>query len=89
MKIVINACYGGFGLSLEAMSYLSERGYKESEYDIERNDPRLIECVETLGKKTNGNYASLKVIEIPDGTEWELQEYDGRESVHEKHKSWS
>lgn len=30
-----------------------------------------------------------QAVEIPDGIEWELDEYDGLESVHECHRSWS
>jgi len=55
----------------------------------DRTDPVLIRVVEELGISANGSCASLKVIEIPDGTDWEIDEYDGSESVHEKHESWS
>ena len=57
--------------------------------DIDRTDPLLIECVETLGKEANGACAYLKVIEIPDGIDYEVSEYDGLESVEERHRSWS
>ena len=29
-----------------------------------------------------------KIIEIPDDIEWEIDNYDGIESIHEKHRSW-
>lgn len=55
---------------------------------IERNDPCLVEVVEKLGEKANGRFAELIVVEIPDGIEWEITEYDGWESVEEVHQSW-
>lgn len=56
--------------------------------NIERNDPTLVEVVESLGKKANGDYAHLIVVEIPDDIDWDIEEYDGWESVVEKHRSW-
>ena len=92
MKIVINSDFGGFSLSEAAYEYLGLEwdgyGYKYSEYD-KRADHKLVECVERLGEAAaSGRYASLKVIEIPDGIEYEIQSYDGLESVHEKHRVW-
>jgi hypothetical protein len=54
----------------------------------DRTDPNLIAAVETLKEKANGLLASLRVIEIPDGIEYEIDEYDGMESIAEKHRSW-
>lgn len=59
-----------------------------SYYDIERDDGFLIEVCETLGDAANGRYAKLKVVEIPDDTKWELCNYDGREWIAEKHRTW-
>lgn len=56
--------------------------------DIKRNDPILVSIIENMGKKANGRYAELKVIEIPDGVDWEISEYDGHETIEEKHRSW-
>lgn len=81
MKIVINKCFGGFGLSEKAREIL---GIDNSfdEYQIDRNDPKLIEVVETLGDEANGRCARLRVVNIPDdATDWELDEYDGAEEV--------
>jgi len=61
---------------------------KISQYDIKRDDPHLIKVVEELGEKANGRFANLKVVEIPDDVEWEIDEYDGEEIIHEKHRSW-
>ena len=30
-----------------------------------------------------------KIVEIPDGVQWEITEYDGKECIKEKHRSWS
>jgi hypothetical protein len=60
-----------------------------SQYDIVRDDPDLVQVVELLGEQSWGNFASLKVVEIPDGTNWYIHEYDGIESIHEVHQSWS
>jgi len=143
MKIVINKCFGGFGLSYEAvMLYAKLKGismyaFKEkrnpngslidfnkknryelynpkkdkkpfvihystkplkngdyqkdtyfSETEIRRNDPILVQVVEKLGEKANGSCAALKIVEIPNNVEWEIEEYDGFEHIAEKHKIW-
>ena len=149
MKVVINECFGGFGLSDEAYEELirlgipvrkyeeQERDEKglwlknknnegevifdreltlkgESDYDEgyweakesgkesrifqrywetwiddKRDDPRLVKVAEKLGERANGGFAELKVVEIPDGIDWEIDEYDGLETVEECHRSWS
>ena len=91
MKIVINTCYGGFTLSKEAYDFLG-LDYDDREYDYEddfnRDDPRLIECVELLGGAAAGNFAKLKIVEIPDDVKWRIEEYDGKEKVVEIHRVW-
>jgi len=54
----------------------------------DRTDPLLIQVVEELGEKADGDCAELKIIEIPDFIEYYIREYDGNESVEEKHRSW-
>ncbi|NII54362.1 hypothetical protein [Luteibacter sp. SG786] len=56
--------------------------------DIERDDPLLIRVVRELGDKASGQYAALKIVEIPDGIQWEIDEYDGHETVAEVHRTW-
>ena len=56
--------------------------------DIKRDDPKLIQVVEELGEKANGPCAELSIVEIPDGVKWEIDEYDGNETIHEVHRSW-
>ncbi len=91
MKVVINSCYGGFGLSKKAYEFLGipwdGYGYSHSSYD-ERSDPKLVDCVEKLGESANGRFANLLVVEIPDDVEWHIEEYDGIESIHENHRVW-
>ena len=132
MKIVINNCHGGFGLSDEAIErYIDLRGlalfkdfnstwktnsyytvpvadYKKayeqdvkeggyyksndlywSERNIERNDPLLVQVVEEMGDNADGQFSSLKVVDIPDDVEWQIEDYDGAEWVAEKHRTWS
>lgn len=145
MKVIINKCYGGFGISPKALLELIKRGagcvekltlYKfycgntkredckeyiekqkssflpfiegydshhmftalqkdgyiyhlESKYESDtRTDPILIQVVEELGEEANSPYAELKIVEIPDDIDWEIDEYDGRESISEAHRSW-
>jgi len=44
--------------------------------------------VEELGEKANGQCADLKIVEIPDDVEYEIEEYDGVEWVAENHRTW-
>lgn len=83
-RIVINECYGGFSLSEAASKELGAHAHR----DIGRDDPRLVEIVERLGKEANGRFADLTVVEIPAGVKWHVHEYDGLEAVHEEHRTW-
>ena len=56
--------------------------------DILRVDKDCIDVVEELGKEANTRVSSLQVIEIPDDLKYEIDDYDGIESVHEIHRSW-
>jgi hypothetical protein len=91
MKIAINTCYGGFGLSKEALSLFNERSGTTITYenDIARNNPILVEIVEQLGAAAKGDFAELKVVEIPDDVQWQIEEYDGKEWIAEKHRTWN
>ena len=97
-KIVINACFGGFGLSDEAIAMLRERkgiaaGERTTYADeLGRDDADLIAVVEALGtKKASGRYANLKVVEVPMWLQekgWHIEEYDGSEHIAEDHQTW-
>lgn len=90
MKVVINKCYGGFGLSEAALAlYNKLSGKTLSIYDEPpRNDAILVKVVEELKSEAYGNYAKLKVVEIPDDVKFEIEEYDGMEWVAEVHRTW-
>lgn len=49
--------------------------------DIERDDPALVQTVEELGDLANGQCAKLAIEEVPAGTLYRIDEYDGNESV--------
>lgn len=79
MQIVLNECWGGFSLSQKACAIL---GLPSPYSNIRRTDPRLIQCVQTLGSEVNGRNAELNIINIPDDvTDWEINEYDGMETL--------
>jgi len=143
MKVVINACHGGFSLSHEALIRGIEKGanfietveakdwyitdkdpmaaylktvadcievrdgflapvvgsllYKQGKiyhvidyYDIMfRSHPILLEIIHELGiVDAAGDYAQLKIVEVPDGVDLQIDEYDGKEWVAEKHRTW-
>lgn len=57
--------------------------------DIARDDPLFLQVIDELGlEETSGELAELAVVEIPDGVEWVIGEYDGMEQVEEAHRSW-
>ena len=136
-KIVLNGCYGGFGLSYEAMYlYLMTKGQTAYFYvdassyngydkchkyvltpladlrtmdtnryvycstkdqgkiinhfpdhvvnfhDIVRDDPDLIDVIETIGlDAASGRLASLEIHELPIGALYKIDQYDGLESL--------
>jgi hypothetical protein len=150
MKIVINKCYGGFGISLEALTQLVIRnadcvesctpkhyyggdnekfknkndwqkkwdedfsefedignGFKADkirQYNVykdgllymikdrsdnsTRTDKDLVDIVEKMGEEASGSLSELQIVEVPDDVKWEIDEYDGIESIHEVHRSW-
>jgi hypothetical protein len=129
-KIVINNCYGGFGLSdaairryfelkgqkvwLEVIDSLyteiwlvppedrtaelpgdwrehsievreeHNRKYSEQTFyvrNMDRTDPILVQVVEELGEDASGSCARLIIKELPKGTLYRINEYDGMESI--------
>ena len=79
MKFVLNGCFGGFSLSDEAYKFF---GLASSHSDINRQNPLLIEKVEQNSEWVSGDCAELYVVEVPDTcTDWEIDEYDGLESL--------
>jgi hypothetical protein len=66
----------------DSVSLKSSYGYEE------RGDPLLVQVVEELGEAASGKLAELVIVEIPDGIEYEIDDYDGIETAHEEHMSW-
>ena len=84
-KVVYNGCYGGFGLSDEALAlYRVYSGWKEPMKphadQIPRHDPALIRVVEELGSKANADYSNLVIEEIY-GKVYRITEENGYESI--------
>ncbi len=137
MKVILNKCYGGFGVSQEAYElYAKKKGIELFAYKLEcendkpiyrktdtgssifthvftkdfgdcielsddnsekyylyldrshREDPVLIEVVEELGDRASGRFSELVVVDIPDDMEYEIDEYDGVEMLHQKVEKW-
>ena len=93
MKVVINDCYGGFGLTDASLNEYKIRKCITDEnfwyYDIPRDCPVLVAMVEEQGTAVNGGFADLRIVEIPDDVDWYIEEYDGNEHVAERHRTWS
>ena len=91
--VVINDCYGGFGLSERAQQeYRKRAGITESDWcdrDVARDDAYLVQIVRELGMAANGAHSNLKIVEIPGDVDWIIQEYDGAEWIAETHRTWS
>ncbi len=87
-RIVINACFGGFGLSTAAHKMLKKLGAPDVEWRENRDHPLLVRVVDELGEAASDNIAKLKIVEIPDGVEWHIEEYDGNEWIAENHRTW-
>jgi hypothetical protein len=92
-KILINTVPTFFFLSaacqslyIELSTATTKRGANWSYYSIRRDDPALIEAVETLGLKRAGRAPSkLKIVEIPDDVvDWVIVDDDGKECVMER-----
>lgn len=92
-RIVINDCFGGFGLSDRAIAeYKKLAGINDSGFydrEIPRDDPYLVKVVKEMGTAANGSCANLKIVEIPGDVSWHIAEYDGNEWVAEDHRTWS
>lgn len=49
--------------------------------DYSRKDPVLVQVVEELGEEANGDHASLAIEDVPAGSKYRIDEYDGNERV--------
>jgi hypothetical protein len=80
MKIVINRAFGGFGLSEEAQREMGWSSPYGPFGEVKRDDPKLVEVVERLGERANGDHAKLAIVEVTH-KHWQIEEYDGLEKV--------
>ena len=81
------------GVDLTGMTYDYGEFSNESRSNVfeapeDRTDKDLISTIETLGGRANGMCASLLIKEIPDGAIFEIDAYDGCESVVPPRASW-
>lgn len=77
MKVVINACFGGFAVN----DKIAKQYFDGNCYRIKRTNATLINLIES-GIDCNDSCSLLKVVDIPDNaTDWRIIEYDGAEYV--------
>ena len=84
MKVVINTCYGGFGLSEVAKQRYQELSGKKPAWwtELKRNDKYLVQVVEELGKAADCSCSELAIVDIEPGRWYKIEEYDGNEEIH-------
>ena len=80
---------------VDCMKKNSNVGYKDGKiYFFEVHDKYvrihsdLIDVLQELGPKANGCFSKIKIVNVPDDIEFEIDEYDGMESVEEIHRRW-
>lgn len=89
-SVVINTCYGGFGLSMAALRRLS-RWLGMSIDDVRdryifapkqevRHCPFLVRVVREMEHRSWGDCARLSIVEIT-GNQYFINEYDGLENI--------
>ena len=68
---------------------LDDKGNKLFYWNIPRDNSGLVTAVETLGSEdAGGEHSTLKIVEVPDSVNWYVEEYDGKEWVAERHRTW-
>lgn len=55
---------------------------------MDRSLDKLVSVVEEMGQKAGAYGTDLKVVEIPDDANWEIEEFDGQEVVREVGRVW-
>jgi len=55
---------------------------------IARDDTVLVSVIRELGTKSYGQFAKLKIVEVPADVNWVIDDYDGQEWVAEVHRRW-
>jgi hypothetical protein len=79
-----------YTMSMEERKAYNKQYSEQTIYfrDIPRNDPALVQLVEENAELYSGRCAELRIVEIPDGVDYEIEEYDGKEWVSEVHRTW-
>lgn len=79
-----------YAMSLEDRKAYNESYSKNTIYygNLDRHDPILVQVVEENAELASGRSAELKVVEIPDDINYQIEEYDGLEHVAEVHRTW-
>jgi hypothetical protein len=74
--------YGSDGDEHWHLPYLSDLDGKIVHADdIARTDTALVQVVEELGEQANTRFSDLRIEDLPAGTKYRIDEYDGSESV--------
>ena len=85
MKVLINSCYGGFSFSEDFINHINSltKNQLVNHYDLfARNNQFLVEEAIKFGlEKASGMCAKLSIVEIPDGLDYYINEYDGYEHI--------
>lgn len=87
MKVLINKCFGGYSLSEEFVNHLIANNLISEDYNkynINRDNQIVIEEAIKFGlENASGLCAELYIVEIPDGCEYKIGEYDGSEWIEQ------
>ena len=55
---------------------------------MDRSLDKLVSVVEEMGQKAGAYGTDLKIVEIPDDVNWEIEEFDGQERIREVGRIW-
>jgi hypothetical protein len=88
-------CFAATAFDVANPNEIDDSEYREHSLyfcDIDRTDADLVKVVEELGAGhrtgASGSCADLRIVEIPDGVNYEIAEYDGSEHIAEIHRTW-
>jgi len=73
---------------MKSINFIDEDGVNIPFDEIPRDDTLLIQLVEEMGEKADGDFADLVVVQVPDDVKWEIEDYDGMETVREVSRCW-
>jgi len=83
IEVVLNKCYGGFGLSEKALKLYEHYSGKTNVYDcnIPRHSEHLVRVVKELSDEANGDCAQLSIETITPDSPYIIYEHDGKERL--------